>query len=75
VGYLALHRYLQGHPAAKGYFLETAHPLKFPESVERLTKQSIPVPVQVVQVLKGEKKSIITDADYISLRDFLLRFR
>lgn len=75
VGYLALHLYLKQHPASKGYFLETAHPLKFPESVERITKQSIPVPEQVVQVLKGEKKSTRTGSDYASLRDFLLRFR
>ena len=42
VGYLSLQRYLQDHADKKarlsdgqGIFLETAHPVKFPESVEK----------------------------------------
>jgi threonine synthase len=75
VGYLALQRYIQHHPGTAGYFLETAHPLKFPESVERITGQTIPVPEQVRQVMQGEKKSTHMEPEYASLREFLMQFR
>ncbi len=37
VGFLALKRYLQDHPGDSGFFLETAHPVKFHDVVEEIT--------------------------------------
>ncbi|MEI9908462.1 MAG: threonine synthase [Bacteroidota bacterium] len=39
VGYLALKRYLEKHPDSKGIFLETAHPVKFPDAVRTADRQ------------------------------------
>ena len=74
VGYLALERYLTDHPAKKGFFLETAHPVKFPDSVERITGKKIPVPEEVKPMMLAEKKSTLVGADYIDLKEFLLNF-
>ena len=75
VGFLALQRYLQKHAGQKGFFLETAHPLKFPGSVERLTGETIPVPAHVLPVLQGEKKSTRVGTGYPGLKEILLTFR
>jgi threonine synthase len=74
VGYLALERHLADHSTKKGFFLETAHPVKFPESVERITGEKIPVPEEVKPMMLAEKKSILVEADYIDLKEFLLNF-
>ncbi len=74
VGYLALERYLSEHSIKKGFFLETAHPVKFPESVERITGEKIPVPEEVQPMMQAVKKSTMVNADYINLKEFLLNF-
>ena len=73
VGYLSLHRYLLDHPGQKGIFLETAHPVKFPESVESATGSSIPVPSSVQQIIDRPKQSQLVRPEYSELRNFLLR--
>jgi threonine synthase len=72
VGYLALERYLNEHPSQKGYFLETAHPVKFPEAVERISGHKIEVPQSVQGLLSKEKTSIKMAADYEELKAYLL---
>lgn len=72
VGYLALSRYLSAHPLSTGIFLETAHPVKFPAAVEEAAGVSIPIPVSLVPLMKIEKKSLLIDADYSHLKEFLL---
>jgi threonine synthase len=74
VGYLALEKYLADHTMKKGFFLETAHPVKFPESVERITGDIIPVPKQVQPMMLAQKKSTLVKADYTDLKEFLLNF-
>jgi threonine synthase len=74
VGYLALERYLADHSAKKGFFLETAHPVKFPESVERITGKKIPVPQEVQPMMMAEKKSTLIQAEFTDLKDFLMNF-
>lgn len=72
VGFLALQRYLHTHPGQKGIFLETAHPVKFPESVERITGQTVPLPAEVGSIMQLEKKSVVIPPDYEALKSFLL---
>lgn len=72
VGYLALSQYLANHPADKGIFLETAHPVKFPDAVEKITGQSIPVPDSLQPIMKKDKLSILIPSDYTALKEFLL---
>ena len=73
VGYLSLHRYLLDHPGQKGIFLETAHPVKFPESVESATGSFIPIPSSVQQIINRPKQSQLVRPEYSELRNFLLR--
>lgn len=59
---------------AKSYpmvFLETAHPIKFPQIVEDVLEVNIPIPDQVSGLLNIPKFSIKMDADYQIFRDFL----
>jgi threonine synthase len=72
VGYLALQRYLAAHPDAKGIFLETAHPVKFYDTVEPIIGRKIPLPESVKVLLNQPKNSIRLDPDYARLKDFLL---
>ncbi|MEI9810571.1 MAG: hypothetical protein WDO16_23360 [Bacteroidota bacterium] len=58
VGYLALKRWLETHPHAKGFFLETAHPVKFPDAVEQYTGRKIDLPASVQGIMNSEKVSI-----------------
>lgn len=74
VGYLALERFLADHSSKKGFFLETAHPVKFPESVERITGKKIPVPEEVKPMMLAEIKSILIQAEYEGLKNFLNNF-
>ena len=57
VGWLALRRWLDEHPGQTGFFLETAHPVKFPDTVERFTGKQCTMP-ESVQALFEEKENI-----------------
>jgi len=72
VGYLALKRFLQTHPGRKGIFLETAHPVKFPDAVEKATEKKIDIPSSIFSIMNIEKKSIKMSASYESFKNFLL---
>ncbi len=71
VGFLALERYLNGHPSAKGIILETAHPVKFYDVVEPVINQTVPLPEAVKEIIDLPKKSSFIDASYQQLKDFL----
>ncbi|HKC37097.1 MAG TPA: threonine synthase [Chitinophagaceae bacterium] len=72
VGYLSLKRFLQTHPGRKGIFLETAHPVKFPDAVEKATGKKIEPPFSISSIMKLEKKSLKMNASYESFKNFLL---
>jgi threonine synthase len=72
VGYLSLKRFLQTHPGRKGIFLETAHPVKFPDAVEEATAKKIETPPSISSLMKIEKKSSKMNASYESFKNFLL---
>ncbi len=71
VGYSSLQHYLKAHPGKRGIFLETAHPVKFPESVEKIIGQAIPVPEHVKDLVKGEKLSTLMNREFGFLKEFL----
>ena len=72
VGYISLDRYLSANPGQKGIFLETAHPVKFLDVVEPITGEKIQVPDTVASILPKRKNSQLMNADFSSLKDFLL---
>ncbi|MCK9401966.1 MAG: threonine synthase [Chitinophagaceae bacterium] len=72
VGYYALNQYLSKHPGQKGMILETAHPVKFPETVESMTGKKIEIPASVQYLFAKEKQSIQMDASFSQLKEWLL---
>ena len=70
VGYLGLKKYLKGKENLTGIFLETAHPVKFADSIVNNLKIEIPIPEQIQAVLNGEKKATKIST-YNELKDFL----
>lgn len=71
VGYLALERYQQQYQS-KGIFLETAHPVKFPDAVESSTGKAIPIPASVKDIMDKEKQAVLIRPEYGELKHFLL---
>lgn len=72
VGFLALEQWLANHPGESGYLLETAHPVKFPDSVEAATGESVQIPDQVIPLMSAEKKSTLISASDTELKAWLL---
>ena len=72
VGYLALKKYLDAHPSLKGIFLETAHPVKFPDAVEDTVGKKIDIPISLMEIMSQEKKAIEMKADYKELKGYLM---
>jgi threonine synthase len=71
IGYLGLKKELQKHPNSIGVFLETAHPIKFSDTVEPLLHLNLPIPKQIESVLNKEKISIKIKT-YEELKLFIL---
>ncbi|MFP9100805.1 threonine synthase [Flavobacterium sp. RHBU_24] len=72
VGYLGLKKYMEAHPGYTGVFLETAHPVKFAESITQNLDIDIAIPEQIESVLHG-KKVAQQISNYEELKDFLLK--
>jgi threonine synthase len=72
VGWLALRRWLDKHPGRAGFFLETAHPVKFPDTVERFTGAVVPMPDAVKGLFEKKKTSVKMDADYSVFKSILI---
>lgn len=73
VAYLGLQSFLSKHPSkVNGIFLETAHPAKFANDVEKITDQKISIPTRLENVLAKEKKSTILSTKYEDLLNLLL---
>lgn len=72
VGYLGLKEYLKDHPEKYGIFLETAHPVKFLNTVEDTLNIKVDIPERLKETLSKTKESIEIQ-DYQGLKNFLLR--
>ena len=70
VGFYALRQYLEVNPAQQGFFLETAHPVKF-DSVEQIIGTYGATPDSVKDLFSRPKHSTEIEANYEDLRDIL----
>ncbi|MFZ9661610.1 MAG: threonine synthase, partial [Chitinophagaceae bacterium] len=70
VGYAALEKYFEKNDEAKGIILETAHPVKFPSSVERIIGKSIPLPPQAKAIMNKKKESLVLNPNYDVVKEF-----
>jgi threonine synthase len=73
VAYAALRRYQARHPGTSGLVLATAHPVKFPDVVEPVLGQPIPLPAVVAQLQNRLKRSVPLAVDYEQLKAFLMK--
>ena len=73
VGYISLKEYLREHEDQIGFFLGTAHPIKFHDVLEPLIGKEIPLPPSVQQLQSKEKNSMKMNSKYSELRDVLLQ--
>ncbi len=72
VGYIAAKDYLESGKNEKIIILETAHPAKFSEVVERSIEMNIDIPKRLLNCLDKEKKSIQINNDFDELKSYLL---
>jgi len=72
IGWLALRRWLDKHEGQTGFFLETAHPVKFPGSVEKFTGKVVPIPDSLQGLFEKQKSSVKMEADYSAFKKILL---
>jgi len=72
VGFKALEDYQAANPGQKGIFLETAHPVKFPDVVEEAIGQKLPVPEEVKPLFEKEKKSRLMEAEYGVFKEWMM---
>ena len=72
VAYTAMEQYLKENPGKKGFILGTAHPVKFPDAVEKATQVKINLPESLENLMKKEKKSVEIHPDFEELKRFLL---
>jgi len=71
VAYAALQQELQQHPASKGIFLETAHPVKFNNVIDDIVGKNVLAAAEQQLLLRGEKQSVEIENSYAALKDFL----
>ncbi len=71
VGYLGLDKFQASHEDHYGVFLETAHPVKFLETVEGVIKEKIAIPDSIKSIMDKQKKSLQIN-NYQDLKGYLL---
>lgn len=71
VGYSALRDHLNA--GELGLFLETAHPAKFIDTVERYTGKRVEIPARLQKFAEGTKQTVKIKADYTELKNRLLK--
>lgn len=71
IGYLALKEYLKDLNGLKGFFLETAHPVKFPDAIVKAINMQVPIPESLTALLLADKKSSKIANNYLEFVDKL----
>ena len=69
--YMALEKIITEN--TKGIILETAHPVKFPDTVKIATGREPEMPDSILPLLSAKKISINMDASFDSLKEWLLK--
>ncbi len=72
IGYGALKKHLQHHPAMGGVFLETAHPVKFYDVVESIIGRQVVIPPAINNLLQLQKQSVNLNPAFDDFKDYLL---
>lgn len=71
VGALALWAFQEQNPSYRGVVLETAHPSKFKEEVERILNIEIDVPARLAEMASKTKHAVPMLSSYTNFKDWL----
>ena len=71
IGYMGLVDYVASRSENPAIFLETAHPIKFKDTVEQCLQVTLPIPVQIQKVIEKDGNAIGVQ-DYSEVKAFLL---
>ena len=74
VGYLALEAYLKTNSQAQGIILETAHPAKFKEDVEKILDERIGIPERLAVLSNKQKQATTMPNDFFVFKEWLMGF-
>jgi threonine synthase len=69
-GFRALSEQLK--PGEVGFFLETAHPAKFKDTVEPIIGQAVTIPEKLQAFMRGQKQSIAMSKTFSDFKTYLL---
>jgi threonine synthase len=72
VGYLGCKDYVKDYSA--GIFMETAHPAKFKDTVEKAIGEDIEMPAYLKEIQKKKKQAVKLSANYEDFKQWLLAF-
>ncbi len=73
VAYLGLLNFVNKFKGYTGVFVETAHPAKFFEEVEKVIKEPVPMPNRLKDYLMREKRATLLHNEFQELKSFLLQ--
>jgi threonine synthase len=71
VGYLGLQKYLNSNPGFPGIFLETAHPVKFLDVVEKAIDKKIELPLGIGELIQKKKKALFIN-NYSEFKSYMM---
>lgn len=71
VAYAALEKYIRENHAQKGILLETAHPVKFENTVAQATGNAVAIPEGLKNIFQKQKQSELIEARYEALWEIL----
>lgn len=60
-------------PGETGVFLETAHPAKFKDTVEKIIGEAVEIPAKLQAFMRGEKKSLPMSKDFADFKQYLMQ--
>ena len=69
-GFRALQEGLQA--GETGIFLETAHPAKFKDTVEKIIGEAVQIPEKLQAFMRGEKKSLPMSKGFEDFKHYLM---
>ncbi|MFC0876354.1 threonine synthase [Saccharicrinis sp. FJH2] len=69
-GFRALKEGLQD--GETGFFIETAHPAKFLDTVESIVSEAVDIPEKLQEFMKGEKQTVSLSSKFSDFKSFLL---
>jgi threonine synthase len=71
IGYLALEAYQETNPHTRGIILETAHPAKFKEDMDRILGYEIEVPARLQALSNQPKTATLLQKDYAGFLNWI----